>query len=43
MFQSFDQVMKHTHENEVEMVDLKFCDLWGQMAPPYRSGKPISP
>ncbi len=30
MFQSFDQVIRHIENFHVEMVDLKFCDLWGR-------------
>ncbi len=30
MFQSFNQVIKHIEINSIEMVDLKFCDLWGR-------------
>src|SRR3990172_2327811 len=30
MFQTFDQALKHIKEYQVEMVDLKFCDLWGR-------------
>jgi glutamine synthetase len=29
MFQSFDQVIRHIENFHVEMVDLKFSDLWG--------------
>jgi glutamine synthetase len=30
MFQTFDQALKHIKDYHVEMVDLKFCDLWGR-------------
>ncbi len=30
MFQSIDQVLNHIEKYQVEMVDLKFCDLWGR-------------
>ncbi len=30
MFQTFDQAHRYVHENDVEMIDLKFCDLWGR-------------
>ncbi len=30
MFQSMEQVLRYIQEKQVEMVDLKFCDLWGR-------------
>jgi glutamine synthetase len=30
MFQTFEQARQYVVENGVEMVDLKFCDLWGR-------------
>jgi glutamine synthetase len=30
MFQTFDQARKYIDDNQIEMVDLKFCDLWGR-------------
>jgi len=30
MFQTFDQSLKYIKEYPIEMVDLKFCDLWGR-------------
>jgi len=30
MFLEFDQALKVIKDNQVEMVDLKFCDLWGR-------------
>jgi glutamine synthetase len=30
MFQTFDQASKYLQDYHVEMVDLKFCDLWGR-------------
>ncbi len=30
MFRSFEQAHRYVHENEVAMIDLKFCDLWGR-------------
>ncbi len=30
MFQTFEQAQKYVLDNQIEMVDLKFCDLWGR-------------
>jgi len=30
MFQTFDQAKKYVKDYNIEMVDLKFCDLWGR-------------
>jgi glutamine synthetase len=30
MFQTFDQAQKYVKDYNIEMVDLKFCDLWGR-------------
>ena len=30
MFRSFDEAQTFVRDNSVEMVDLKFCDLWGR-------------
>jgi glutamine synthetase len=30
MFESFEQARRYVDENDVQMVDLKFCDLWGR-------------
>jgi glutamine synthetase len=30
MFQTFEQAQKYVRDYNVEMVDLKFCDLWGR-------------
>lgn len=30
MFQTFEQAQKYVHDYGVEMIDLKFCDLWGR-------------
>jgi len=30
MFQTLDQILSHIKDYQVEMVDLKFCDLWGR-------------
>src|SRR5512140_3715183 len=30
MFNSFEQAQQFVEEHRVEMVDLKFCDLWGR-------------
>jgi glutamine synthetase len=30
MFQTFEQAQKYVQDYNVEMVDLKFCDLWGR-------------
>jgi glutamine synthetase len=30
MFQLMEQVQKYIHEKQIEMVDFKFCDLWGR-------------
>ena len=30
MFQDFEQARRYVDENGIEMVDLKFCDLWGR-------------
>jgi glutamine synthetase len=30
MFQQFDQARQYIHDHAVQMVDLKFCDLWGR-------------
>jgi glutamine synthetase len=30
MFQTFEQAQKYVKDYDVEMVDLKFCDLWGR-------------
>lgn len=30
MFEAFDKAKAFLHENRIEMVDLKFCDLWGR-------------
>jgi glutamine synthetase len=30
MFQTFEQAQKYVRDYKVEMVDLKFCDLWGR-------------
>jgi glutamine synthetase len=30
MFQTFEQAFQYVTENRIEMVDLKFCDLWGR-------------
>ena len=30
MFQNFEQARRYVDEHDVQMVDLKFCDLWGR-------------
>ena len=30
MFQTFDQAQKYVRDYNIEMIDLKFCDLWGR-------------
>ncbi len=30
MFQLFDQAAQYIDQNQIQMVDLKFCDLWGR-------------
>ncbi len=30
MFQTFDEARRYIHTNGIEMVDMKFCDLWGR-------------
>jgi glutamine synthetase len=30
MFQTFDQARRYVDENDIKMIDLKFCDLWGR-------------
>ncbi len=30
MFQTFEQAQKYVRDYSVEMIDLKFCDLWGR-------------
>jgi glutamine synthetase len=30
MFQTFEQAQKYVRDYNVEMIDLKFCDLWGR-------------
>ena len=30
MFQTFEQAQKYVRDDGVEMIDLKFCDLWGR-------------
>jgi glutamine synthetase len=30
MFQTFEQAHKYVRDYQVEMIDLKFCDLWGR-------------
>lgn len=30
MFQNFDQAAKFVADNQIKLVDLKFCDLWGR-------------
>jgi len=30
MFQTFDQARRYVDEHAIRMIDLKFCDLWGQ-------------
>ena len=30
MFHSFEDAQSFVRENAIEMVDLKFCDLWGR-------------
>jgi len=30
MFQTFDQALKYVKDYHVEMIDFKFCDLWGR-------------
>jgi glutamine synthetase len=30
MFQSFEQAQRYVDQNEIKMIDLKFCDLWGR-------------
>lgn len=30
MFQSFDQAQRYVDEHQIQLVDLKFCDLWGR-------------
>jgi glutamine synthetase len=31
MFQSFEQAQEYIQQNEIQMVDLKFTDLWGRL------------
>ena len=30
MFQNFQQARKYVDEHKIEVIDLKFCDLWGR-------------
>lgn len=30
MFQTFEQARRYVDENNIKMIDLKFCDLWGR-------------
>ena len=30
MFESFSQVQAHIKSHGIQMIDLKFCDLWGR-------------
>ena len=30
MFQTFDQAQHFITERAIQMIDLKFCDLWGR-------------
>ena len=30
MFEMFDQAAQYVHEHNIQMIDLKFCDLWGR-------------
>jgi glutamine synthetase len=30
MFDSFDQARHYAHQHQIELIDLKFCDLWGR-------------
>ena len=30
MFETFEQAQRYVDENDIQMVDLKFCDLWGR-------------
>lgn len=30
MFQHFDQASRYVDTNEIQLIDLKFCDLWGR-------------
>lgn len=30
MFQTFEQARRYVDDHSVQMVDLKFCDLWGR-------------
>ncbi|MEW6094326.1 MAG: glutamine synthetase beta-grasp domain-containing protein, partial [Chloroflexota bacterium] len=30
MFQTFEQAQKYVRDYNIEMIDLKFCDLWGR-------------
>ncbi len=30
MFQSYEQAARHIQEHHIELVDFKFCDLWGR-------------
>lgn len=30
MFSNLDQAQKYVADNQIEVIDLKFCDLWGR-------------
>jgi glutamine synthetase len=30
MFEMFEQAAQYVHEHDIQMIDLKFCDLWGR-------------
>ena len=30
MFTDFTQARKYVMDNQIEVIDLKFCDLWGR-------------
>lgn len=30
MFKSFEQAYQYVNEHHIQMIDMKFCDLWGR-------------